>query len=94
MEELEQRTAISSIKLEIIKLKENIKESNSIIENLRDERILAIKVAELKKMGDTALSMDSILGEIREAKKNKGSLKNNILQMQRVRNSYTTGRPY
>jgi hypothetical protein len=83
--ELANRCTANILKLEINKLKEGLKQSTSVIENLRDEKILAIKLNELKLTGDTSLSLDSIMTEITENKAGRNNLRNSMVKLQQQR---------
>jgi hypothetical protein len=67
-DELEYRKIIMALKDDINVLKESIKRNDSIIENMSDEKMLVLKVDHLKRLGDSSLSMDSIMKEIKDNK--------------------------
>lgn len=83
--EMQTKVLANALKQEINKLTEAIKNNSSVVENMRDEKILAIKVAELKSTGDVSISLDSIMRDISEAKVGKGNIKQNILNLQKQR---------
>jgi hypothetical protein len=81
----------SELKKEISELKDKIKRSTSFIDNKRNERILEVKVNQLKNYGDTSVSLDSILQDISESRKGS-DIRTNILrlQQQRATNYYSS----
>jgi hypothetical protein len=90
--ELKVKKITNSIKEEVIKLKDKIKSSTSLVDNMRDEMILKVKINELKKTGDVSISLDAVMKEIKDAR-GKTGIKETILDLQRKRGQWVGMRP-
>lgn len=84
-EEIAVRQQITAIKNDIINLKERLKAAPSITEGIRDELLIKHKLKQLTDLGDTTLSLDSIMSEISESKTSKRKLRDSLSQLNQYR---------
>ena len=70
-EELENRTKLTELTKEINIIKDRLLSSNSLTETERDTCLLEYTVKQTEGLGNTNLSIDSLLNEIQEARNNR-----------------------
>ena len=81
-EKVLERKKLAVLNIEIDELKEKLVAAPDIIETKKYEKLLAWKVVEAQKLGETTYSIDSILEDVRNNKVNKRSLRKGIADYQ------------
>jgi len=84
-EELKKKQLIMSIRNELHNVKEDLKNSYDTIDIMKNERLIEMKVSQLEGLGDTSMSVDSILKEVNGSRKGGKSLKVSLSELSRSR---------